>query len=77
VHCRHGKDRTGLFVSLYRIARQRWSVDDAYSEARRIGMAWWHFVTKDQMKAFASTLTASAPPERSPSPRRATALATP
>jgi protein tyrosine phosphatase (PTP) superfamily phosphohydrolase (DUF442 family) len=56
VHCRHGKDRTGLFVSLYRIARHRWSVDDAYAEARRIGMAWWHFVTKGQMKAFASAL---------------------
>jgi protein tyrosine phosphatase (PTP) superfamily phosphohydrolase (DUF442 family) len=62
VHCRHGKDRTGFFVSLYRIARQRWTVEDAYREARQVGMAWWHFLTKGQMESLAPDLLASAPP---------------
>lgn len=54
VHCRHGKDRTGLFVSMYRITRQGWDADAAYREARNIGMAWWHFPAKGAIAAFAS-----------------------
>lgn len=46
VHCRHGKDRTGLFVSLYRVMRQGWPPDRAYREARDVGMSWWHFPAK-------------------------------
>lgn len=53
IHCRHGKDRTGLFVSLYRITRQGWDVDEAYREARSIGMSWWHRSNKDTMERFA------------------------
>ncbi len=54
VHCLHGKDRTGLFVSLYRIGRQGWDVDAAYREARGIGMSWWHFPAKNTMERFAA-----------------------
>ena len=54
VHCRHGKDRTGLFVSLYRVTRQGWDVDDAYREARDIGMSWWHFPAKGTIEKLAN-----------------------
>jgi protein tyrosine phosphatase (PTP) superfamily phosphohydrolase (DUF442 family) len=53
VHCLHGKDRTGLFVSLYRITRQGWDVDDAYHEARDIGMSWWHYKSRSTMERIA------------------------
>ncbi len=54
VHCRHGKDRTGLFVSLYRVNRQGWKAEDAYREARGIGMSWWHFPVKGTIEKFAN-----------------------
>lgn len=56
VHCLHGKDRTGVFVSLYRITRQGWDVDEAYREARDIGMSWWHFQSKDTMERVADAI---------------------
>jgi protein tyrosine phosphatase (PTP) superfamily phosphohydrolase (DUF442 family) len=43
VHCRRGADRTGVFIGAYRIVRQQWSPEDAYEEAREIGMRWWYF----------------------------------
>lgn len=54
VHCRRGADRTGTFVALYRIARQQWSSDDAYDEARNIGMRWWHYPVKGQLPGLGS-----------------------
>jgi len=38
VHCRHGKDRTGVAIALYRILVQGWNVDSAISEAKRFGI---------------------------------------
>lgn len=32
VHCTHGQDRTGLVVGEFRVQRQGWSRDDAWSE---------------------------------------------
>ena len=32
VHCRHGQDRTGLIVGLYRVIEQDWKPKDAYAE---------------------------------------------
>lgn len=37
IHCRHGSDRTGMAVALYRINQQGWSVDDALREAESYG----------------------------------------
>jgi protein tyrosine phosphatase (PTP) superfamily phosphohydrolase (DUF442 family) len=62
VHCRRGADRTGTFVALYRIARQHWSSDDAYDEARDIGMRWWHYPVKDQLPGLGSAFA----PDRGP-----------
>ena len=57
VHCRRGADRTGAFVGLYRMVRERWTAQRAYDEARKIGMRWWYFDVKDQLnlvsRAFA------------------------
>jgi len=37
VHCLHGKDRTGLLVAMFRVARQGWKVEDAYKEMKMCG----------------------------------------
>ena len=37
VHCKYGKDRTGVIGGIYRVMVQGWTKDDAYSEARSIG----------------------------------------
>jgi protein tyrosine phosphatase (PTP) superfamily phosphohydrolase (DUF442 family) len=52
VHCRRGADRTGTLVAMFRIARQGWTAEAAYEEARSIGMRWWHFPVKGQLEAF-------------------------
>lgn len=39
IHCRRGKDRTGLLVALYRIEVQRWTPQDAWEEMRLWGHA--------------------------------------
>jgi protein tyrosine phosphatase (PTP) superfamily phosphohydrolase (DUF442 family) len=57
VHCRRGADRTGTFVALYRIARQGWSPEKAYDEARASGMRWWHYSVRGLLRGFAETLT--------------------
>jgi len=37
LHCLHGKDRTGLLVAMYRIARLGWTVEKAYREMKYCG----------------------------------------
>ncbi len=37
VHCRRGKDRTGLFVALVRCLLDKWNSKDALKEARYLG----------------------------------------
>jgi tyrosine-protein phosphatase SIW14 len=56
VHCKRGADRTGAFVGLYRVVRQGWKVEQAYEEARDIGMRWWYPAVKDQLTELASAL---------------------
>lgn len=53
VHCRRGADRTGFMVGLYRIAKQGWSAEKAYQEARELGMRWWYRGLKRQISEFA------------------------
>ena len=63
VHCRRGADRTGTFVALYRIARQHWTPQAAYQEAREIGMRWWHYPVKAQLQGLGARFApASAAP---------------
>ena len=37
VHCRHGADRTGAMVAVYRIVIEGWTKDDALQEMTRGG----------------------------------------
>jgi protein tyrosine/serine phosphatase len=37
VHCLHGSDRTGMFVAIYRMAREGWTADAAYTEMKEAG----------------------------------------
>ncbi|NDD92401.1 hypothetical protein EBZ37_09980 [bacterium] len=37
IHCKHGKDRTGLMVGIYRVETQGWIPQDAYKEMKAIG----------------------------------------
>ncbi|PJI47121.1 MAG: protein-tyrosine-phosphatase [Pseudomonas sp.] len=44
MHCKHGRDRTGLFAAMYRTVIQGWSKDDALKEMTQGG-----FGTEDDM----------------------------
>jgi hypothetical protein len=37
VHCRHGSDRTGMAIALYRMDHDGWSAEEAMEEARSFG----------------------------------------
>ena len=37
IHCLHGSDRTGMFIAMYRMAREDWDADAAYDEMRACG----------------------------------------
>lgn len=37
VHCLHGKDRTGLLIAMYRLAKEGWPLDEAYREMKYCG----------------------------------------
>lgn len=37
VHCREGKDRTGMIVGLYRVRNEGWTREQAYTEMVEIG----------------------------------------
>ena len=51
-HCRRGADRTGTFAAMYRMAVQGWNAEDAYAEARNIGMRWYFAGLKSQIYNF-------------------------
>jgi protein tyrosine/serine phosphatase len=53
LHCRRGADRTGTLVAMYRVARQGWTPEAAYKEARATGMRWWHYPVRRQLEDFA------------------------
>jgi protein tyrosine/serine phosphatase len=37
VHCRHGEDRTGMAIGLYRVFQQKWSPQRAFQEMESLG----------------------------------------
>jgi len=37
IHCKHGQDRTGLLIGLYRVFVQNWTADAAYQEMLDLG----------------------------------------
>ena len=40
VHCRHGRERTGFMVAVYRMAVENWEFDRAYAEWKAMGCRW-------------------------------------
>lgn len=61
VHCHYGDDRTGVFVATYRMARDRWSADQAIKEMYFFGFnGFWHPAMKSYVRKFPSLLN-SAP----------------
>lgn len=42
IHCRHGRDRTGLLSGLYRVEIDRWDPAQAYGEMLRLGYRPFH-----------------------------------
>jgi protein tyrosine/serine phosphatase len=47
VHCRLGKDRTGLIIALYRVLYQQWTACTAWKEWRSFGYLPWNNGLKD------------------------------
>jgi len=52
VHCKHGKDRTGMVVLLYRVWRGEASFDEAYNEARYYHFSMWNFGLKRTLEHY-------------------------
>lgn len=50
VHCRRGKDRTGLVIACYRMRYEGWTAERALQEAKQHGLAWWEFSMKGYIK---------------------------
>ena len=47
VHCKRGSDRTGVVIACYRITHDRWTNEQAKSEAKRYGIGFWQVKMKD------------------------------
>jgi len=65
VHCKHGKDRTGMVVLLYRVWRGEASFDEAYNEARYYHFSEWNFGLKRTLghyRASAALKALGTPP---------------
>jgi protein tyrosine phosphatase (PTP) superfamily phosphohydrolase (DUF442 family) len=53
VHCRFGDDRTGVFVATYRMAFEKWTVDQAMNEMYFFGFnGFWHPAMKSFVRDF-------------------------
>jgi uncharacterized protein (TIGR01244 family) len=52
VHCQRGADRTGVIIAAYRISHERWTDDQAITEAKRFGMAGIQFRKKGYISDY-------------------------
>jgi protein tyrosine phosphatase (PTP) superfamily phosphohydrolase (DUF442 family) len=58
VHCRLGKDRAGVFVATYRIATQKWAVEQAINEMYDFGFnGFWHPEMVSFVRSFPARLS--------------------
>jgi len=69
VHCRLGEDRTGVFVAVYRMAQQSWSVDQAIQEMDFFGFnRFWHPSMLTYVRNFPNIMAAFAPANQATAP---------
>lgn len=54
IHCKSGVDRTGFMVACYRMKVQGWGFDEAWNECKAMGMHWWYYWWKFQLKKIVS-----------------------
>lgn len=52
VHCKHGADRTGVIIAIYRMTHDGWSSEDSLREAKRYGLSMFQFGMKDYIKDY-------------------------
>ena len=52
VHCKHGEDRTGTVVAVYRISREGWTRERAEEEAEQRGMSRTQFEMRDYIADY-------------------------
>jgi hypothetical protein len=52
LHCKHGRDRTGVIVAAHRMAHEGWAAERAMQEAKGFGLAWWQFRMKQFIRDF-------------------------
>jgi protein tyrosine/serine phosphatase len=52
VHCKRGRDRTGVVVAAYRMVHDGWAAGRASQEAESFGLAWWQFGMKSFIRSF-------------------------
>jgi tyrosine-protein phosphatase SIW14 len=61
LHCRFGRDRTGIFVATYRIAYEKWPMEQALKEMNFFGYnGFWHPAMTAFIRDFPARLN-SAP----------------
>lgn len=52
VHCKHGADRTGVVIAIYRMTHDNWTTEDALREAKRYGLSFFQFGMKDYINDY-------------------------
>jgi protein tyrosine/serine phosphatase len=52
VHCKHGADRTGTVIAIYRMTHDGWTTEEALREAKRYGLSMFQFGMKDYIKDY-------------------------
>jgi protein tyrosine/serine phosphatase len=57
VHCKRGRDRTGVIVAAYRMTQEGWTAERAVQEAERFGLAWWQFGMKGFIREFGTNMS--------------------
>jgi tyrosine-protein phosphatase SIW14 len=52
VHCQRGADRTGVVIAAYRISHEKWTDEQAITEAKRFGLATVQFRKKGYISDY-------------------------
>jgi protein tyrosine/serine phosphatase len=68
-HCWRGKDRTGMMCAVYRIAVQRWPLDEALAEMDSFGYFEGYHDLRGYVRRIAAQPTLVWPLPASPSPK--------